>query len=676
MSLDIREDVKMSMRISSSNFSRNAYRHLNETQGKLSRSIERLSSGFRINRSADDAAGLAISEKLRAQISGYEVAVGNAQDGISIIQTADGALDRTHTILRRIRDITELAANGDKTDTDRNHYQGEVSQLLEEIDRIGNTTEYNNRKLLDGSAGSQVREIGDRNGINVASAVKVVNTPEMDGEYRIEVRQQADKATAMFTAGHDNVDISTESTFSHFMGNLGVNDGTYSFRISMDSKDATVDLVAKAGAGDTVSEVINKINDALENAGMEAQARFVSDVDSTGALLAAVEIQSDNFGSAHDISISVVNQPGNVYSDANYNAVEGTAGAIYNSDLSNAEGNIDGSRVFFAADVNNDLQAFMPPGVVLLKFTDRTDASANLLIKSGDTIDDIVSNINLMGLQISASFNENAGAFELTATGSGKDYFEIRGLLDNDNEKKTAAMLGLYGRHYGGTLTGARLSGTKDYHLQITAPEQSSTVDVFARFGNRSTLFNAVESSAAVTESQMEPVLSGSEKTRTGGISGIEFRLEEKNMTSGDKFSILVKGNELQLQVGVNDSDESRVGVSISRVSTENLRIKNINVSTQANARSVLDSGVIDSAIETISSTRAKLSAAQNQLNQRISNLSVVRENLSAAESRIRDTDFAMETMEFTKNQILNRSGTIMLQQSNLTPNLVLSLLV
>lgn len=130
----------------------NAYRNLTMTDRAMSKSLERLSSGLRINRAADDAAGLAISEKMRAQIRGLNQAISNAQEGISLIQTAEGALNETHDILQRMRELSVQAANDTLTASDRQNIQQEIDQLIVEIDRIGNTTEFNTKKLLDGTA--------------------------------------------------------------------------------------------------------------------------------------------------------------------------------------------------------------------------------------------------------------------------------------------------------------------------------------------------------------------------------------------------------------------------------------------------------------------------------------------------------------------------------------------
>ena len=129
-----------------------AYNSVSATNSALQKSIEKLSTGLRINSAADDAAGLAISEKMRAQVRGLDQAVSNAQDGISMIQTAEGALNETHSILQRMRELSVQAANDTLTSQDRSYIQLEIDQLKEEVSRIATTTQFNKKKLLDGSA--------------------------------------------------------------------------------------------------------------------------------------------------------------------------------------------------------------------------------------------------------------------------------------------------------------------------------------------------------------------------------------------------------------------------------------------------------------------------------------------------------------------------------------------
>ena len=141
------------MRIANNLMAMNAHRQLVINQGGIAKSIEKLSSGLRINRAGDDAAGLAISEKMRGQIRGLKQAMRNAQDGISLIQTAEGALQETHAMLQRIRELVVQANNSTNTTSDLEEIQKEISQLADEITRIAEKTEFNTKTLLDGSLG-------------------------------------------------------------------------------------------------------------------------------------------------------------------------------------------------------------------------------------------------------------------------------------------------------------------------------------------------------------------------------------------------------------------------------------------------------------------------------------------------------------------------------------------
>jgi len=168
----------MGLRINQNIAAQNAYRNLSVTDGQMSKSLEKLSSGFRINRAADDAAGLSISEGLRSQVGGLKQAVRNAQDGISVAQTAEGALNETTSILQRMRDLSVQAANGGSNDAEaKGAAQKEFGQLNEELDRISNTTSFGKSKLLDGSFG---------NGNKVGDGTKVTAMPTTDQTFTID----------------------------------------------------------------------------------------------------------------------------------------------------------------------------------------------------------------------------------------------------------------------------------------------------------------------------------------------------------------------------------------------------------------------------------------------------------------------------------------------------------
>src|SRR4051794_20571083 len=164
----------MSLRINQNIDAFNSYRNLSVTQGQMSKSLEKLSSGYRINRAADDAAGLAISEGLRSQVGGIKVAVRNAQDGVSVVQTAEGALTETHSILQRLRDLAVQSANDSNDQTSRDAINSEATALKSELTRIADKTTFNNINLLDGSYTGKEFQVGYAAGDTIQ--VDVVST--------------------------------------------------------------------------------------------------------------------------------------------------------------------------------------------------------------------------------------------------------------------------------------------------------------------------------------------------------------------------------------------------------------------------------------------------------------------------------------------------------------------
>jgi flagellin len=171
----------MGLRINNNIAALNAYRNLSVTDGQMSKSLEKLSSGFRINRAADDAAGLSISEGLRGQIGGLKVAVRNAQDGTSVVQTAEGALTEVHSILQRMRDLAVQATNTGSQDAQATAAaQTEFDQLNKELDRIGSTTRFGGSKLLDGSYGLQGAKSTASGQVDATAVNATIATDQLD----------------------------------------------------------------------------------------------------------------------------------------------------------------------------------------------------------------------------------------------------------------------------------------------------------------------------------------------------------------------------------------------------------------------------------------------------------------------------------------------------------------
>jgi flagellin len=252
------------MRINHNISALNAYRQLTINNSSMQKSLEKLSSGFRINRAGDDAAGLAISEKMRGQIRGLEMASKNAQDGISLIQTAEGALNETHSILQRMRELAVQASNDTNTATDRSEIQKEINQLLDEIDRIASSTEFNTKKLLNGAIGLKV---GDGN--IVGNANSTANTKQ--GTYTID-------ATNATLASYASTGTATGATASATVVGGGI--------LTVNGVDIAV------AATDTYQDLADKINASVSG--------VVADFGGTGSTF---RIRTIDVGAAASLTV-------------------------------------------------------------------------------------------------------------------------------------------------------------------------------------------------------------------------------------------------------------------------------------------------------------------------------------------------------------------------------------
>ena len=184
----------------------NTSRQLNGVTGALSKSTEKLSSGYKINRAGDDAAGLSISEKMRSQIRGLNKASSNAQDGISLIQVAEGALNETHSILQRMNELATQAANDTNTSTDRTAIQQEVDQLTSEINRIQSTTQFNTMNLLDGTFTGKNLQVGSLSGQSIGISISNMNAQSLGvSGLKVSSFGQAGAAMSKIQAAIDSV---------------------------------------------------------------------------------------------------------------------------------------------------------------------------------------------------------------------------------------------------------------------------------------------------------------------------------------------------------------------------------------------------------------------------------------------------------------------------------------
>ena len=268
------------MRIQHNIMAMNAYRNYTNNTSALSKNLEKLSSGYKINRAGDDAAGLAISEKMRAQITGLDKAQDNAKDGISLVQTAEGALTEVHDMLNRMYELAEQSANGTYEDgTDRVQLQKEVTQLKNEINRIADSANFNGINLLDGSMAGGASISGKIGTTNVSFSIGR-KSQQVDGANDAKVTLSGDGNT---DSGKIDVTITDEGAITIKLGTKGAAASCTADEITQAVRDAAKALAEKNGATDAEK----KVGNGLASFTMKADGKInlaASGTDSTGDL--------------------------------------------------------------------------------------------------------------------------------------------------------------------------------------------------------------------------------------------------------------------------------------------------------------------------------------------------------------------------------------------------------
>jgi flagellin len=262
------------MRINHNIAALNTYRQLNSAATGQSKSMEKLSSGLRINRAGDDAAGLAISEKMRGQIRGLDMASKNAQDGISLIQTAEGALNETHSILQRMRELAVQSSNDTNTDTDRAELQKEVNQLASEVSRIGDNTEFNTKNLLDGSFAGTFH-IGANEGQNLQLSVNDMRASALNVTNATAFTSTDGGTTNMDSANNADLDRLITGSYTAEVGT----DGAVTLK---DSEGATIGTGQLVDTETDVTITISDTTKLVDPAGTATITLGIADTDTTG----------------------------------------------------------------------------------------------------------------------------------------------------------------------------------------------------------------------------------------------------------------------------------------------------------------------------------------------------------------------------------------------------------
>jgi len=355
----------MGLRINQNIAAQNAYRNLSVTDSQMSKSLEKLSSGFRINRAADDAAGLSISEGLRSQIGGLKVAVRNTQDGVSVAQTAEGSLNEVTSILQRMRDLAVQASNSGATDSDAAAAANkEMDQLNAELNRIGETTAFGKQKLLDGSFGATVKTALAADGSNSIAAV-----PDSNGVNQVAALADSVTTTDGATWSFDLKQVAGLTTSP---------DG-----LEMDGSDPITVTVASVAPDATPQDVAKAVNAGLE-AALKARG-FEGNEITMSAKVSADKVTTFQLSGAGNFEID---DTGSVLGDLNLD-VSSTAAA---STLVSTGGNKGAFQV--GANANQKISIAIGAvnadalGTAALDLTTDPDAAITILDKALQSVSD------------------------------------------------------------------------------------------------------------------------------------------------------------------------------------------------------------------------------------------------------------------------------------------------
>lgn len=688
----------------------NTHRQLSTNTANQSKNIEKLSSGLRINRAGDDAAGLAISEKMRGQIRGLDQAARNSQDAISMIQTAEGALNETHSILQRMRELSVQSANGTNTDSDRKSIQDEVNQLADEINRISNTTEFNTQKLINGSKDKTETVAATKNASSIA-AIGIgtdafeVRTAATEGTATGAVLDGSTKihqgTVAEYTFGKLTSSGGTDTTYSAATSLPGSNEFTLSINGSVRSftVGATADDTAFAAAFETALEAA--FNRAKDGSAVETGAALTNHDFSVGFEGGKLVIKDDVLNKGANSRIDLIGGNGTNALSSAADLKEYGEAANNQLKINYVDGGVAKTVTATVADgtynTAADLAAALETaadtalGADAAKVTFSAEAGANKNITVATTLTGAGNGV--------ASFGGSAAAFTgLISEGSsvelgknannkfdvqidGKNYTAEIAVGDYTDKDQLASQIQKAINDQITALGGASAKPVEVKALQVADTDRVRFQITSGTEGEQSTIkFSNVASNDGLKDIGFDTALA---KGENGKDASVNFHI---GANAGQNLSLAI-GDMRSAALGITSSsnsanqtatltDGSVVDVNYSSAS----KVKNgtadeyvIDVSNKDTANNAIT--VINNAIEMVSSERSKLGANQNRLEHTINNLSTSSENLTAAESRVRDVDMAKEMMSQTKNSILAQAAQAMLAQANQQPQGVLQLL-
>lgn len=591
----------MAMVINSNIMSLNAQRNLTMSQNEQNTAMERLTSGKRINSAADDAAGLSISNRMTSQINGLNQAVRNANDGSSLIQTAEGALDESTNILQRMRELSVQSANGTYDSGNRSTLNAEVSQLKEELDRISETTSFNGLNILDGTLGKVDLQVGSESNQTISMEIGAMDTKSLGNGAGADI------------TGTTGSGASLQASLANIAGD-GTNDMFINGQDVGDLSDATV--------GATLEDKLNAINTNISGVTVTAFTEMTASTQGDGVIQGTNAV-TFTLGNADGSSTSVeIRNTGSM--DDLVSAINEKSGGLIEASLDDS-GNLKlsseaGSSITIGETGGGTALSALGTGMAT-----GSAQQAQLALTADSGTDGITvtyttaSDANVTGIDTRSTAGSISGRAAMVPASFESGDIKINGVSINEYDNAI------------------------DVDGNDTAGENS---DVVAHINKQSAETGVV---ASIDGS------SGTDVLKLETLDGSEISIEYADATVAAA---------METAIGIQETNSAEGAGS---------NVASIDISTAAGAQKAIDT--IDAALEQINSTRGDLGAVSNRLDFTVNNLSNVAENVSAARSQIQDADFAAESANLSRAQVLQQAGTAMLAQANASSQNVLSLL-
>ena len=602
----------------------NSNRMLGLTTKTQAKSTEKLSSGYKINRAADDAAGLSISEKMRKQIRGLTQASANAQDGISAVQTAEGALTEVHDMLQRMNELAVKAGNGTMSESDRQSVQDEIDQLITEIDRVSETTKFNETYLLKGEGMSKkMGEVSAR----VDGKIQDAEITKARGNIFSGTLDMANKLDA-------NTEDTATITYLDEEGNKRTKDVT--FKTGADAKTTAANLAEAINKDDTLKHIFKATSNAAGKLEIESK------LDGTKTDSSKNKVDSITFQSAEKADAAGADAAKRM--NAFTKKADGTediekkdaVGESFSFDI----GKVGGLKLA-------DGESITINGKTYTYDTQKVNSAAN----SFSSIEDLQK---LLGDEYEVNLSVTAEKATYTYERTDKATTKT---TNNDLDAKLVS------------------TETTQYASSLNAASKGIAINAIAGT-DFATAMPTTDLPAKVTNNNVVAVAADG-NSGEGTKSYIKMGDAKLTLTITEKASVDKPKDVLNfsLQVGADTTEENKISVDIQSMSAKSLGIDKVSVTGKDSTNADEAVNTIADAIAQVSRQRSALGAIQNRLEHTINNLDNVVENTTSAEAAIRDTDMASEMVRYSNNNILAQAGQAMLAQANQSNQGVLSLL-